>query len=284
MARDGLDVRSPDDSFEVDASVVARPEEAPVADADAVLVAVKCQDTVGVLDAVAVAARGVEVPIVCLQNGVSNEREAIRRFENVYACVVMCPALHLRPGEVAPNSSPITGILDLGRYPHGVDDTARQIAAAIDATGFESVPEPQIMRFKYRKLLMNLSNAIDALCGGELRQGELAGLVRAEGKAVLAAAGIEVASHEEDMARRAGKIDIRPVPGYGERGSSTWQSLTRGTGIETDHLNGEIVLLGRLHGVATPANALLQRAMRAAAAAGTEPGTVDERTLLDQLA
>jgi len=36
--------------------------------------------------------------------------------------------------------------------------------------------------------------------------------------------------------------------------------LARGTGsIEADYLNGEIVLLGRLHGVDTPANAALQR-------------------------
>ena len=43
-------------------------------------------------------------------------------------------------------------------------------------------------------------------------------------------------------------------------GASSWQSLARGTGsIEADYLNGEIVLLGRLHGVATPVNAALQR-------------------------
>ena len=34
----------------------------------------------------------------------------------------------------------------------------------------------------------------------------------------------------------------------------------RGTGsIEAEFLNGEVVLLGALHGVATPVNALLQR-------------------------
>ena len=39
-------------------------------------------------------------------------------------------------------------------------------------------------------------------------------------------------------------------------GGSSTQSLARGTGsIETDWLNGEIVLLGRLHGVPMPANA-----------------------------
>ena len=48
-------------------------------------------------------------------------------------------------------------------------------------------------------------------------------------------------------------------------GGSTWQSLARGTGsTEADHLNGEIVLLGRLHGVPTPANAAVQRAVRRA--------------------
>jgi 2-dehydropantoate 2-reductase len=35
--------------------------------------------------------------------------------------------------------------------------------------------------------------------------------------------------------------------------------VVRGAGsLETDYLNGEVVLLGRLHGVATPANATCQ--------------------------
>ena len=46
-------------------------------------------------------------------------------------------------------------------------------------------------------------------------------------------------------------------------GGSSWQSLVRGTGtIETDFLNGEIVLLGRLHGIPTPVNADIQRRVR----------------------
>jgi 2-dehydropantoate 2-reductase len=50
-----------------------------------------------------------------------------------------------------------------------------------------------------------------------------------------------------------------PPAGAPRGGGSSWQSLTRGTGtIEADHLNGEIVLLGRLHGVPTPLNELLQ--------------------------
>ena len=48
----------------------------------------------------------------------------------------------------------------------------------------------------------------------------------------------------------------QPVAGVSRAGGSSTQSLARGAGsIETDYLNGEIVLLGRLHGVPTPANA-----------------------------
>ncbi len=57
-------------------------------------------------------------------------------------------------------------------------------------------------------------------------------------------------------------------------GGSSWQSLVRGTGsIEAEFLNGEIVLLGALHGVATPVNALLQRLAVEAAASGSPPGS-----------
>ena len=68
---------------------------------------------------------------------------------------------------------------------------------------------------------------------------------------------------------------MRPIGGTERSGGSTWQSLERGLGtVETDYLNGEIVLLGRLHGVATPANELLQRLTADAARGGTAPGTV----------
>jgi len=52
---------------------------------------------------------------------------------------------------------------------------------------------------------------------------------------------------------------VAPIGGGRRGGGSTWQSLTRSAGtVETDYLTGEIVLLGRLHGVPTPVNAMLQ--------------------------
>ena len=63
------------------------------------------------------------------------------------------------------HSAPVSGLLDLGRYPSGVDDVAETIAEALQRSTFESVPRPDIMRWKYRKLIMNLTNAVEALSG-----------------------------------------------------------------------------------------------------------------------
>ncbi len=75
-------------------------------------------------------------------------------------------------------------------------------------------------------------------------------------------------------------LKIQPVGDDTRRaGGSSWQSLRRGTGtIETDYLTGEIVLLGRLHGVATPANYALQDLAAEMARTGEPPAsrTVDD--------
>jgi 2-dehydropantoate 2-reductase len=68
---------------------------------------------------------------------------------------------------------------------------------------------------------------------------------------------------------------LRPAGGVNHQGSSSWQSLARGTGtIEADYLNGEVVLLGRLHGVATPVNEAVLALANRMARDGTPPGSV----------
>ena len=78
-----------------------------------------------------------------------------------------------------------------GRFPSGVDERGQAIADAIATTTFQSVARPDIMRWKYRKLLMNLANAVEALAGPEGRFGPLAREAQREGKEALAAAGID---------------------------------------------------------------------------------------------
>ena len=221
--------------------------------------AVKSQDTAQAVTSLAEVA-SPSTPVCCLQNGVDNERTVLRRFANVYAVGVMCPAGHLEPGVVQAYSSPTSGILDLGRYPGGVDDVAAATAVAFRASTFDAEARPDMLRWKYAKLLTNLGNAVEAVCGPEARRGPLTKLAREEGVACLVAAGIDFASEEEDRARRGDLLHVRPIAGRRRPGGSSWQSLARGTGaIETDYLNGEIVLLGRLYGIPTPVNESLQR-------------------------
>jgi 2-dehydropantoate 2-reductase len=279
----GLRIDAPDSTVTIDIPVVDHPASIEFTDADVVLLCVKSQDTGAALDALA-AVGSPPVTIVCVQNGVANEPTALRRFANVYGMCVVCPALHLEPGVVEAHAAPIAGMFDLGRYPHGTDATAAAIANAFASSTFDSVPRDDIMRWKYGKLLNNLSNAIDALCGPDARGGDLGARARAEGEACLAAAGIAAVSREEDAARRGDRFQWGGAASRSRPGASSWQSLARGTGsIEADYLNGEIVLLGRLHGVLTPVNELLQRLADRAAREGWEPGSVEPESVIRML-
>lgn len=283
MQRSGLTIESPDATSTVSVPVVTHTSELEFRAGDVVLLAMKSQDTHDALLALRSTAAS-SAPIVCLQNGVENERAALRLFENVYGINVMCPAGHLEPGVVQAFSAPVSGILDIGRYPAGTDGIAEEVAEALAGATFVSEARADIVRWKHMKLLMNLGNAVQALFGRAAARGPIGDLVRAEGIACLNAAGIEFVSAEEDRARRGNLLQVRPIGERERPGGSTWQSLERQTGaIETDYLNGEIVLLGRLHGVPTPANALLQQLAAEAAANRAAPGSLPPEVFLQRL-
>ena len=282
IAADGLLIRSPDDEVRVHVPVVSHPSELTLTADDVVLLAVKGQDTPAALDGVA--GGPPDLSIACLQNGVDNERQVLRRTPNTYGVPVMLPGTYLEPGVVEASSAPISGILDVGRYPTGIDDRAEAISAALATSTFSSQPSADIMRFKWSKLLMNLGNALEAAVGPIGRESELYPRARAEAEAVLAAADIDCASMAEDAERRGDLIGMRRIDGRRREGGSTWQSLARGTGrVETDLLNGEIVLLGRLHDVPTPVNALLQDVANELARTGAPPASMTEADLLARL-
>lgn len=279
----GLRLESPASTDTVRLAAVGHPREIDWRTHPVVLMAVKSQQTPAALVDLGRAAPP-ETPIVCLQNGIANEPAALRLFPNVYAVSVACPASHLEPGAVQAWSTPVSGLLDIGRYPMGIDEVSEAVGADFRAATFSSYPVAAIHRWKNRKLLTNLGNAIEAVCGPHERLGPLGDLLAAEGEAVLSAAGLEAATAQEDQERRANLLQPGRIAGQTRPGGSSWQSLRRGTGdIETDYLNGEIVLLGRIHGVATPANELLQRLARELAAARDAPGAVPATAILERL-
>jgi 2-dehydropantoate 2-reductase len=282
IARSGLRFESPDRVLVQPVEVVALPEEIAWRDDDVVLLTVKGQDSAAALERLEAAA-GPDVAVVCAQNGVENERAALRRFAHVYSVVVQLPATHLDPGVVVAHSSPVTGALDIGRYPEGLDDRAHQIAAVFADSGFASQPRVDISRWKYAKFLRNVPNAVDALFDrGDAPEVERRAV--AEAVAALDAAGIAYVGDAEYDERHRRLITTKPVVGRARGGGSSWQSLARTSGvIETDQLNGEVVLLGRLHGVPTPVNELLRRLAGADARAGVPPGGHSEAEFLAAL-
>ena len=277
----GLRVESPDEAF------VVRP---PVADprapfawraGDIVLLAVKTQDAAGALRELAPPAH---VPIACLTNGVEAERIALRHVDHVYGVCVRMPGTHLTPGLVQAWAAPVPGLLDLGRYPDGTGAHADELAGELVVAGFASEVRANIMKWKRGKLLSNLANGAEAMCGQAARTSELAEAARAEGRACFAAAGLSCTTDDEDTARR-GDFRSRPIGGVARAGGSTWQSLVRGHAtLETDYLNGEIAFLGRLHGVPTPINRALQRVAADAARAGLAPASLSLAELAARVA
>ena len=269
---DGLIIHDPGGTTVVDVPAVERIDQVPLDVGDIVILAMKTQGTEAALDALAAHAPP-GITVACAQNGIENERLALRRFADVQAICVMLPALFLEPGVVDTHGQPHNAILDVGRYPAGASTASDVIAAAFEAAGFASVARPDVMRWKHTKLLANLRNVIDALVAeqDDPRTRDLGRAARAEGVACLVAAGLTRTSDDEERERRTAMKAVE-IPGRRAHGSSTWQSFARGdTSNEIDWLNGEVVLLGRLHGVPTPVNELLCRVAHDAAAASAAP-------------
>ena len=284
IARDGLTLLTPVQRVTLRIPVAATAQEAGLTGDDVVLLSTKSQDTEGALESLRQARPG-GVPVVCLQNGVENERVALRTCSDVYGAVVMSPTAHLEPGVVLAYAAKQTGTIDVGRYPSGIDGRCEAVCASLAASQFGSEAREDIMRHKYAKLILNLGNAVQAICGDDADGEELVERAREEARGVLRTSGIPFEVDEvADMRGRWKRWGVGEIDGHPRGGGSTWQSVTRGAGsVETDYLNGEIVLQGRLSGVATPVNALLQELTRTTLRSGQKPGWLAPDEILRQL-
>ncbi len=280
----GLLLRTPDGDFRCAIPAVGHPRDVDWQPGDAVILAMKTQDTDAALRDLESAA-GTAVPVICAQNGVENERLAARRFERVYAMLVALPATFLVPGEVIASAAPLSGCLHAGTFPRGAGATIREVCRALAASNFHALPAEDAMELKYRKLMLNLGNGLDVItgrmswgAGGQL--GAVTARLRDEAAACYAAAGITATQQDEYARRVTSHYRATEVGGQVRSGSSTLQSVLRGhSTIEVDYLNGEIELLGRLHGIPTPYNTTVRRIATDFAARGVKPGSMS----LDEL-
>lgn len=293
LRESGLRLGTPDRIIEVHPPVVESVAELPLREDDVLLLCVKSQDTAALLAQIAPlpvgdATAGEALPIVCAQNGTSNEFEALRLFRNVHGIGLMLQATHLQPGRVSATGWPVTGVLEIGRYPRGSDELDRRIAEDLCASGFVADVREDVMAWKRAKLVRNLRNALEAMCGPE-PQGEAAercerirALAMDEARACFAAANLSIVTPQEwDERQSPQRMRAKPVEGQSRSGGSTWQSVTRGLGaVETDYLNGDIVQIGRMVGVPTPVNERIQTAMWSFLRSGAAAGSLDPAAII----
>lgn len=238
----------------------------------------------------AVAAADAETPTVTFQNDVVFERRAAARLVNVIGGVwrETCTAL----GDARVRFQPTRRARAvLGRFPEGRSDVVDDLAALLRSGDIDVGVSERISEDKWLKLCVNLTSAPNAL----IRRSdhcldafaEVKVRLLEEARATLQAAGIvarscdgrdrsldeEVAHHRESVARGT---SARAIPLYNQ----VWRSLRDGAPLEADGYHERIISLGAAHGVATPANRHVLRALRRAHRARTGPEQLAAADLL----
>ena len=196
-----------------------------------------------------------DVPIFCFQNGVRNEELATRYFPRVYGVRVLVGGVYFTDGEVIARRDP-PGWLIMGRYPTGTDDLVEAMATKLRTARFLVVVTPDVMPYKWGKLMRNLANAIGTITNARGDDIDvIAKAARQEAQEIFTQEGIRWISAEE-LALEWPESTIQPRSSLPiEAQSSTWQSLARRQGtIETDFLNGEVVRLAKKLGRQAPIN------------------------------
>jgi 2-dehydropantoate 2-reductase len=267
----GLRVITPGGTHIVRMPAFTTPNQIEFGPIDVVFLCVKGQDTERAISDLHAITE--DIPIFCLQNGVRNEEIVSKYYHRVYGVLVVGGGVYTQDGEVTSRGNP-PGRFMVGRYPDGTDELCESFAATLRDAGYEVVVTPEIMSYKWSKLLVNLNNAVGAITNvaGE----DTSCITRAaqkEGKEILAQAGVRWIPIEESPSRWP-KDAKRPIDGpSGISLGSTWQSLTRRIGtVETEFLNGEIVRIARRLGKQAPINETLLWITEEMAASHELPG------------
>ncbi len=270
----GLRLITAEQTYTLQVPAVSRVQDIGFTDQDVVLLCVKSQDTdQALVDIRAAGGDPHTLPILCCQNSITNEPAAIRYFRRVYGVLIVVPGIFLEPGVVHNNSLDNAGFIEVGQFPAGADSLSEEVARALSAASYAAYANPKVMAAKAGKMFSNLGNAMGAITDGQGDSTHFMNCVRAEAARCFRAAGVEFEPPEQFEKRSRAQHRQSPLPQGVRNLGSSWQSLQRGLGsIEADFLNGEIVRLGRLHGIPTPYNEVLQEVSNAMAARREKPG------------
>jgi len=252
----GLRVVTPIKTQIVRLAAVTSPDQIDFGPDDVVFLCVKGQDTEKTIRDLQAVVK--DVPVFCFQNGVRNEEIVSKYYHRVYGVMVKAGAVFTQDGEVrSPGAK--QGRFVIGRYPEGTDSLVESVAAKLRNAGYEVLITPEIMPYKWGKLVDNLNNAVGAITNttGE-EANSIARAAQKEGKEILSQAGVRLIPIEEPQLQRPGITKRTGNVSSGMPLGSTWQSLTRQQGtVETEFLNGEIVRIAKKLDKKAPINETL---------------------------
>jgi 2-dehydropantoate 2-reductase len=212
--------------------------------------------------------------VLSLQNGVENVARINAEAPQLVALAGMVPYNVVMPGPTRVHRG-TTGTLRLARHP-----ITEAMLPLLAAAGLPTTLSDDMLAVQWGKLLLNLNNPINALCGLPLREQLLQrdyrrvlAALQLEALAALKAAGIvpaRVASAPPralpHMLRLPNwlftRVAARLLRMDASARSSMWDDLQQGRGTEIDDLCGAVVRLAARHGVPAPCNAAIaQRVM-----------------------
>ena len=238
---------------------------------DLALLTVKTQDVIAAVKANQAFLN--DVPVVTFQNGLRSDElvASILPREQILSAVVLMHVTYLLPGKV---TVVYRGELMLGR-PFGRRDAQLENIAHVLNHAVPTRVTDNIQGAHWLKLIVNLNNALPAITNLTMSQvyrntflrSLAVGLMR-EGLRVVRRANIRLESLPEvsvgltrlinwmpsGIAGRIAAVKVRRLTTVWPLWGSTLQSIQRGHPTEIDYLNGEIVVLGKRCGEATPLN------------------------------
>ncbi|MEM7136963.1 MAG: 2-dehydropantoate 2-reductase [Myxococcota bacterium] len=283
LAERGMTIREFDRDEHIEASQIEfATEPEALRDCDVVLCCVKSGGTADTAITLSQVLRP-ETIVVSLQNGIRNPTTLREHLPNnrVVAAIVTFNVVMLDGGLFHHTTSGplVLETRDMPEHQGWVD--------AFRAADVEIQEEDPIAPEQWTKLLVNLSNAINALAGVPTRAMILSrdyrrvvAMVLEEALDVLEAAGVRLAKFRGVPLRAMAWIMKLPTPLFRvviraqlridpDSRSSMWQDLVRGRMTEIDYLNGEIVRLAEEHGIDAPLNRRIVALIRKAERAGT---------------
>ena len=278
VRENGLKLIKPDGAHILRVTAVTSPAEVGFKPDDVVLLTMKGQNTEAAMQDLRAVTK--DIPVFCAQNGVRNEETTSAVFPRVYGVRVNIGAVYMNSGEVVCRRDP-PGWLIMGVYPKGTDGLVEAVGSELRKAGFYVLVSPDVMPYKWGKLMSNLGNATGAITNDNSRNSRsITEAAQNEAKQLLKEAGIRWLS-EQQITAEWPDFGAKPRAALDtEEQSSTWQSLGRQQGsVETELLNGEIVRVARKLGKTAPINEGITRICTAMAANREKPGKYDSAQL-----